>query len=251
VPASTTSADEFLDFLGISKMAQDVLGHHRCGGVDNLAEPRGLQPGRGRADWRETVMRSVLRLAVLGVGLALGTSAPTNAAVIINVTQVGGDVVFSATGSLNLTGAAAAGSYLNYDNGVIAGGANWWVAPGPGGATDTYALTTFDSSFGTSAVFYSSPTSVSGDNFFIWGQGGATENVGVAAGYVSGNAITSGMVFGGTTIAGLDLVPGTYLFTLPNDTITLNIGGAVPEPASLLLLVGGLTAAAVRRRRRL
>lgn len=195
-------------------------------------------------------MRSILRFAVLATGLALGASAPTNAAVIINVTEVGGDVVFLATGTLDLTGAVVEGAYGGYDNGVISGGANWWVAPGPGGATTTYVLTSFDNSFGSSGTFFDSPTSFSGDSFFIWGQSGGTENVGVASGYVSGGAISSGMVFGGTTIAALDLIPGTYLFTLPNDTITLNIA-AVPEPATLLLLVGGLAAAGVRRRRRL
>ena len=57
------------------------------------------------------------------------------------------------------------------------------------------------------------------------------------------------MVFNGATIEGFTMIPGTYIYSLPNDTITLNVGG-VPEPSTLSLIGLGLAGfAAVRRRK--
>ena len=50
------------------------------------------------------------------------------------------------------------------------------------------------------------------------------------------------MIFSGTTISGLDMLEGTYNYSIPNDNIILNIGqiSTVPEPTSLALLGLGL-----------
>jgi PEP-CTERM motif len=191
--------------------------------------------------------KAVLGAMTLAMALA---AASANATVIIDITEVGGDVVVTASGSLDLTGATFVNSYPAYSPWIIPGGDNWYVAPGPGGPTEGWALTSFEVPFGTSLTFFSSPSSLSGDNFFIWGQAGATEQVGLPVGYLSGSLISSGMVFNGATIAGFTLIPGTYEFTLPNDTIILNIGVGVPEPATLTLLGLGLAGIGFLRRRK-
>jgi len=183
-------------------------------------------------------MKRLLLVSLAALGLALRSEA----SVIINVTQVGSDVVFSASGSLDLTGAIlfTAGG-LGYQPGFISGDPNWYVAPGPGTAYDSYALTSFDGAFGTSTTFYDNPSSLSGDAFFIWGNGGNDpRQVGVAAGYVSDSAINSGMVFSNATIAGLFLTPGTYDYNIPNNSIILNIGGGttVPDAGATALFLG-------------
>jgi hypothetical protein len=187
-------------------------------------------------------MKKLLLISFAVLSLALDSEAT----VIINVTQVGSDVVFSASGSLDLTGASlvTAGG-PNYLPGFISGGSNWYLAPGPGTAYDTYALTSYDGPFGTSETFYDNPSSLSGDVFFIWGFGGSDpRQVGVDAGYVSGSTINSGMVFSGATIAGLFLTPGIYDYDIPNDSIILNIGvPAVPDAGGTALLLGMAVAA--------
>ncbi len=61
------------------------------------------------------------------------------------------------------------------------------------------------------------------------------------------------MVLAGETIAGMILIPGTYTFTIPNDTITLEISAGVPEPsawAMMLLGFAGLCFAGSRASRK-
>jgi PEP-CTERM motif len=104
-----------------------------------------------------------------------------------------------------------------------------------------YYLSSVSVPFGTSSGFYSSGFTAAGPGFLIWGDGGGAPVVGVPLGYTSGTPISSSLVYTGETIAGLTLIPGTYTFTIPNDTITLEIAGAstTPEPSTWAMMLAG------------
>ena len=116
-----------------------------------------------------------------------------------------------------------------------------------------YELTGVTLPFGTSGNFFSSVLTQNGDAFIIWGDQGGTPLVGVPSGYRSGAPISSFREIGGETIAGMTLIPGTYTFSLPNDTVTLDIAGSpVPEPSTwemMLIAFAGLGFAGYRRAR--
>jgi len=179
----------------------------------------------------DRLVRYVLPAFVSGI---LGLAGPARATVFIDVTESGGNVVFSVTGVLNLTGAIrdpGDPDDENYQIGLIPGGNNWYIAPGKnvfpppnnGGPVDFYRLTNFQVPFGTSTTFFSSPSSSSGDAFSIWGDKGGDPVVGVPHGYTSGGAIASTMIFSGS-FADFTLIPGVYYFNIPSDTVVVRIG---------------------------
>jgi hypothetical protein len=177
---------------------------------------------------------AVVAFVVLAVGMA-------NATVLINITDSGGNVNVTVTGSLDLTGATF-DHEQPYSTGIIPGGSNWYIALGTTPGMDWYQLTSVDLPFGTDTTFFTSSTT-SGDAFSIWGESGGTPVVGLTTGYVSGTPISADMVLLGESIAGMTLIPGTYTFTIPNDTIILEIGGtSVPEPSTWVMMLNGLAA---------
>jgi PEP-CTERM motif len=190
--------------------------------------------------------------AIAAITVMAPAAGPANASVLIDITQSAGNVDVTATGSLDLT-SATFDHVQPYSTGIIPGGSNWYVALGTTPGMDWYRLTSVTLPFGTSTNFFTS-SSTSGDAFSIWGFAGGTPLVGVSTGYTSGTPISADMVLAGETIAGMTLIPGTYKFTIPNDTITLIIAGAtVPEPASwamMLIGVGGIGAAMRDARRK-
>ena len=93
----------------------------------------------------------------------------------------------------------------------------------------------------------------SGDVFTIFGnEGGGRPLVAVGDGCTSGEQICSLLIFNASTISGLTLIPGVYAFTLPSDSIVLNIGGVsadVPLPAALPMMSAAMGLPGGLRRR--
>lgn len=113
---------------------------------------------------------------------------------------------------------------------------------------DSYSGITGPSSFGTGG--FHSTQIYTGDTFRL-----AIGMVGVPSGYVSGSALNATTTFSNATFASLGLTVGTYVFSAPHDTITVNIetpaAAALPEPATwaMMLLGFGGIGFAVRRKR--
>jgi hypothetical protein len=156
----------------------------------------------------------------------------------ITISQVGPDVVWSGSGSFNLTSLT-----LNQNIPGVTGGFNqpfaqFIIGPtSPSGAT-TYSgssFTTFPTSFGSGGGL--APSSSSGSLFGVVqtaGPSGPREVV-VPPGYVSGTVISGSMTYNTQTIAGMGLSAGTYTWSWGSggnaSTLVMIIqGGTTPTP---------------------
>jgi PEP-CTERM motif-containing protein len=181
----------------------------------------------------------------------LWLTRPAEASFIINIVQSGPNVVGTGSGSFNL--AALAFGFTGTSGGAEVGAAENLVSLGPATANDFYT--------GSFAI---SPSGLGATSTIFQASSGAGPTVGLSTldglevpfNYVSGTPIApDSATWNNTTLAGLGLTPGTYVYSwgtgLTADTLTLNVGAATPEPASLALVaLGGLGLALVRRRRK-
>lgn len=192
---------------------------------------------------------------MMGAVAALVMSAPTDAALIVTVQQVGANVVVGGAGSLDLSALTFQGP-----------------AGGPGNVDPTRGgifISTFNAAFaaytgiGPAMAFgpgdFTLADSHSGDTFAVIGiadQGGPL--LYVPTGYVSGAQLAGTDTYLDTTIQSLGFTPGSYQFSWGGregsaDTFTVNVLAAVPEPATWAMMIGGfgLIGGALRRRRNL
>jgi hypothetical protein len=166
--------------------------------------------------------------------------SPAQAAVIVNVQEVGADVVVNFSGQIDPTGLGA---------GAYSGGTNRFVRPEFGTVVSVYyegwfySYVTPDAPHGTGVATYTETQS--GDSFAVSKFG-----VTVPYLYVTNTALSGSMTFVGATLFSLGYAPGVYVLTLPNDTITTNvIASAVPLPAAAPLLLGALALTGFAARR--
>ncbi len=179
-------------------------------------------------------------LAVSVAGFVPSDSA--QAAVFIDIQEVGSDVVAITSGGLDLTGLDFVGTF-GLSAGINPGSAQFTTvdvslfSPTP---IELYDGVDGPGNFGSGSVTQES--SATGDPFTVSGRFG---RVGVPNGYISGAPLAATTIFAGETLASLGAAPGTYVFNTPNDTITVNIGtlaAAVPEPATWAMMMLGFFA---------
>jgi hypothetical protein len=154
----------------------------------------------------------------------------------VTVSQVGSDVVWNGSGSFNL-GSLSLLSTQELTAGFSAPQAIWAIgdATPPGSILDVYGvITTFPTSFGTAGGPIGTPSG-SGDTFGIL-PNGSNRNLLVPTGYTSGSFISGTTTYAGATIAGMNLIPGTYTWawgsggTASSLVMTIESAGVTPTP---------------------
>ncbi len=184
--------------------------------------------------------------AALAALAALSLAPAAQAAVTGVFSESGGDLLLEFSGTLDLTGIAL-------PRGTQAGGAaeasvgNGEVVSRPAGVNyDLYLVLTVPTDF--TPVFTSGVPTGPDPLAFV-------NSLSVPEGY-AGEEIEAGILFAGTTYADLGLTGTSWVWTLPNDSITIYALGeepgpaAVPVPAALPLTLAGLAALGLAGRRR-
>ncbi|WP_309385450.1 PEP-CTERM sorting domain-containing protein [Cerasicoccus frondis] len=188
-------------------------------------------------------MRYLLLPATVTFLIAAASSLP--GALVINVQEVGADVVVTASGSLDMTGAVFRSSFNNADPRQLIRPDSDRLRQYALGDVDLYFLTggTHDLGTGRNTI----TNSISGDTFGVSGN-----SIFYVPGGFTGGALSGSAIYSSETIATTGLIPGSYTWTIPSDTITLNVVAAspIPEPATYLALAGfgGLGLLVWRRR---
>jgi len=178
-------------------------------------------------------------------GLAL-TAPQAHAGFIATIQQVGSDVVITGSGTINTTALTfelegpLGPEVFPSDTGVFLGT--------PYGSVGYYAGTLAGpSSFGGGGSTIGS--SSSGSDVGTWGTHN-TDPIAVPLGYVSGSPLSASDTFSNTTIAGLGITPGTYIWTWGSGpTADFFEITTTPEPTSVVLVGSAMLGLLALRRR--
>ena len=171
------------------------------------------------------------KFAFAAAAALLCISSAAQSSITVKIVQSGSDVVATTSGSLDLTGSTfacecGANPYIWGAYGYFhVGNAMGYV----------YDSLTGSATFGPGDLAYASTST--GDVFGL----ASGSNFEVPIGYTSGSDINNTTTWNNQTLASLGLTSGVYAYSLPNDTITVDIGdvGSVPEPATWAMMLLG------------
>jgi hypothetical protein len=143
-------------------------------------------------------------VAVVALGLLLGAARPTQAALILTMEEVGGDVVVEGSGTANLDALVFAGFVL-FDPSVTPSLSRFAVGASP--LSHLYSTLSGPADFGPGGLTFAD--TASGDHFGLFQPNVLL----VPFGYVSGATLSGASVYAGHTFASLEVIPGTYMWT--------------------------------------
>lgn len=187
--------------------------------------------------------RTALALS-LAAGAALGasaTAAHAQAVMTLTITESAGNLVASASGTLNLAGLSVFGSGGDAGSGSLY---NRGFRAGVNGPYTSYTGFSGPTAFGGPGGAYVSSGTGPLFQFEVWNG-----RLYLAQGYVSGTPLFSTSTVNNATYASVNLAPGTYTWTYGSGETAGIINLSIPAPgAAAALGMAGL--AATRRRRR-
>ena len=162
------------------------------------------------------------------------TTTTNSAAFSVTISQVGPDVVMTASGSLNINGLT-----------LVQSNAGPYGGNGIGVSTATYLMGTTGVNFDEYSGFTTNPTSfgagggsstsTSGDVFGVVFNMAPPYNLIVPVGYTSGTNISSTQTFGSQTLSGMGFTNGTYTYSWGSGanafTFDVIVGAPSPTPS--------------------
>lgn len=173
-------------------------------------------------------MIRICLLCLLGLTLSL-QSLVSAAAISISISESGGDVQLTASGSFDTsqclsTGPGSALSLLLFD------GIDIEVIAGSGAGTVFCTVVFSPEATGLFSANTNTPgTADTGDRVGIQ-AGTSGDVVYLPSGYVSGNPISGTATFAGETLASLNLNPGTYNYVVGTESVTITVSAASGAP---------------------
>jgi hypothetical protein len=185
--------------------------------------------------------------------LCVASTGTAKAAFIVDIAQVGANVVADGGGTMDTTDLTAIGTFSSGGASIESADDSLFIEQESSTGETMWQGLTGPASFGTGNTTTTASSSTAGP--FIFEKYFGTLAILIPSNYISGDGMASSDTFDNTTLADLGLTPGaSYTWTWGTgpdaDYFEINVENPLPEPASLAVLAGGIGALGFIRRRR-